>query len=189
MTNPVIHTILSRTSSPKLIEPGPTTDQLDAILACAQRAPDHARLKPWAFWLVQGEDRNTLGELFANAALADNPDSPSAKIEKCRAMPLRAPLLIVATCEPTATPKVPNYEQQLAVGAAIQNMQIAIASLGLGSIWRTGEMAEHPLVKTAFNLSEQGSIVGFLYVGTPEKPTVPQSVDPQYHVQQWPVKK
>lgn len=186
MTNPVIQTIQDRASSPKLTSPGPTTEQLEEILACAQRAPDHARLKPWNLWLIEGQDRNKLGQVFAEAILDTNPDAPDVKLDKCRSMPLRSPLMIVATCQPTPTPKVPDHEQVLAVGAAIQNMQIAISSLGLGSIWRTGEMSEHPHVKKAFGLDDNGVIVGFLYIGTPEKPTVKQEVDPRTNVKSWP---
>lgn len=66
MTNPVIQTIQDRASSPKLTSPGPTAEQIEEILACAQRAPDHARLKPWNFWLIEGQDRNKLGEEIIN---------------------------------------------------------------------------------------------------------------------------
>ena len=83
--------------------------------------------------------------------------------------------MIVAVWEPQANNKVPELEQILAVGAGVQNMQLAISALGYGSVWRTGEMAEAPLVKEAFNIGENGHIVAFLYVGTPEKtPTKPE---------------
>lgn len=164
--NTVIKLLQNRVSSPKLTAPAPNSDELQSILACAVRAPDHARLKPWQFHVMQGEALVKLGNLFAEAI---GSDVVQDKIEKCRNMPLRAPLMIVATCEPQDNAKVPALEQFLAVGAAIQNMQVAISSLGYGSIWRTGEMAQLSMVKDAFGLSENGEIVGFLYVGTPEK--------------------
>ena len=185
MSNQVIRTILDRVSSPKLTEPGPSNEQLEDILKCALRAPDHARLKPWKFWTLQDQALADLGHIFAKACLDANPDAPEDKVLKCQNMPLRAPLMIVATCEPTTTPKVPDYEQELAVGAAIQNMQIAISSLGLGSIWRTGEMAESARVKHAFGLSERGKIIGFVYIGTPEKPLAPQTVEIGSQVESW----
>lgn len=164
--NTVIELLQNRVSCPKLVAPAPNQDELEQILACALRAPDHARLKPWVYHIIQGEGLVKLGHIFVDAL--DN-DVAEDKLEKTRNMPMRAPLMIVAVCEPQENAKVPALDQILAVGAGIQNMQIAISSLGYGSIWRTGEMAYSSTVKDAFNVSEQGEIVGFLYVGTPEK--------------------
>jgi nitroreductase len=166
--NSVIELLKNRVSCPKLTSPGPKQDELEQMLACGLRAPDHARLKPWRFHVLQGVALNKLGEVFEQAASAGGEISEDKRV-KCRNMPLRAPLMIVAVCEPTMNPKVPEVDQLLAVGAAVQNIQLAANSLGYGSIWRTGEMATSKVVKNAFNLSLEGKIVGFLYVGTPEK--------------------
>lgn len=176
--NTVIDLIKNRASCPKLTGAGLTPSQIEQVMACAVRAPDHGRLKPWHFHLVQGDARIKLGHIFAQSAALKG-SAPDSKISKCRNMPLRAPMLIVAVCEPVENAKVPVMEQVLAVGAAIQNMQIAISSLGLGSIWRTGEMVESDLVKDAFNVSKKGSIVGFVYVGQPEK--APTTQQPNIH--------
>lgn len=167
--NTVIDLIKSRVSCPKLGGNAPSEDELEQILFCAMRAPDHARLKPWHFHVVKGEALNRLGGVFADAVLAQDSEVSEDKVAKCRNMPLRAPMMIVAVCEPINNPKVPEQEQVLAVGAAIQNMQIAISSLNYGSIWRTGDMAESQIVKDAFGLSKEGVIVGFVYIGQPEK--------------------
>ena len=167
--NTVIDLIKSRVSCPKLGGNAPSEAELDQILSCALRAPDHARLKPWHFHVVKGDALKRLGDVFAAAARSQDKNVSEDKVTKCRNMPLRAPMMIVAVCEPINNPKVPESEQSLAVGAAIQNMQIAISSLGYGSIWRTGEMAESNVVKEAFGLTTNGSIVGFVYVGQPDK--------------------
>lgn len=182
--NSVIELVKHRVSCPKLAGVAPSDEELNEIFACAVRAPDHARLKPWHFHVVRGQAREKLGELFVREAQA-NGVSIEDKLIKCRNMPLRAPLLVVAVCEPTINPKVPAQEQVLAVGAAIQNMQIAISSLGYGSIWRTGDMAESQVVKDAFGLSEQGSIVGFVYIGQPVKKPVLQTPDVNAYVSEW----
>lgn len=181
--NTVIQLLQNRVSCPKLAAPAPNEDELHAILGCALRAPDHARLKPWLFHVVQGDALVKLGDTFVSAL--DGQDVAQDKLEKTRNMPLRAPLMIVAVCEPQENTKVPAMEQILAVGAAIQNMQVAISSLGYGSIWRTGDMAHANVVKQAFNLSEQGEIVGFLYVGTPEKRPNTPNIEFGDYVKYW----
>jgi nitroreductase len=181
--NTVIELLQNRVSCPKLVAPAPNQDELQQILACALRAPDHARLKPWFYHVIQGEGLIKLGDIFAES-LADQPVAQD-KLEKTRNMPLRAPLIIVAVCEPQENTKVSALEQILAVGAAIQNMQVAISSLGYGSIWRTGDMAHAKVVKHAFDLSEQGEIVGFLYVGTPEKLPSKPNTSLEGYVKYW----
>ena len=45
----------------KLTEPGPSPEELDVILRCATRVPDHGKLTPWRIQVVQGEARGRLG--------------------------------------------------------------------------------------------------------------------------------
>lgn len=181
--NRIVELLQNRVSSPKLIEPAPANDELQDILACGLRAPDHGRLKPWRLHVVSGDGLDKLGVIFAKQAMESG--SVADKIEKCRNMPNRAPLLIVAVCEPVASAKVPEFEQVLSVGAAIQNMQIAISALGYASIWRTGEMAVAPSVIQSFSDKPNASIVGFIYVGTAEKELSAPDLDPAEYVKYW----
>ncbi|MFT6154544.1 MAG: nitroreductase [Bermanella sp.] len=182
--NTIIDLIKQRVSCPKLAGNAPSEQELHEILACALRAPDHGRLKPWHFHIVQGDARNKLGYVFEKAA-KESGVKLADKLMKCRNMPLRAPMIVVAVCEPILNVKISPEEQVLAVGAAIQNMQIAISSLEYGSIWRTGDMSESKIVKDAFGLSDAGSIVGFVYVGEPEKKPAVQKPDIQNRFSHW----
>jgi len=182
--NPVIDLVKNRVSCPKLTQPGPSEAEIEQILACALRAPDHGRIRPWRFHVVAGDSRESLGQVFADVA-QESGDCIEAKIEKCRNMPLRSPLMVVAVCEPQQNNKVPEIEQILAVGAAVQNMQIAISSLGYGSVWRTGEMADAKLVREAFDVSEQGRIVAFLYIGSAEKAPNKPELELSDYVSHW----
>ena len=181
--NRIVELLQSRASSPKLIEPAPANAELQDILACGLRAPDHGRLKPWRLHVLSSDGLTRLGDIFAQQAINDN--AAADKVEKCRNMPKRAPLLIVAVCEPVTNAKVPELEQVLAVGAAIQNMQIAISALGYASIWRTGEMALAKSVISSFSKHPAASIVGFLYVGTAEKTIQAPEIDLLSHVKYW----
>jgi len=164
--------------------PGPNRDELEQILSCGLRGPDHGRLKPWRFSIVRDSAREKLGGVFAQAALARG-DCSQAKVDKCRNMPLRAPVLLVAVCEPQLNSKIPLADQVLAVGAAVQNMQIAISALGYSSIWRTGDMVPAKEVREAFKVSDDGSIVAFLYIGTAQDSPKLPLVDLQPFVSDW----
>ncbi len=182
--NTIIELLQTRVSCGKLATPAPNDAELERILYCGLRAPDHGLLKPWRFHVVQDLARNKLGEIFASVASTQQ-DCPQSKLDKCLAMPLRAPLIVVVTCEPQLNTKIPLSDQLLAVGAAVQNMQVAISSLGYSSIWRTGDMAHAPVVKRAFNVGEQGSIVAFLYIGTAKVALKTPQIALQPYVTNW----
>ena len=78
---------------------------------------------------------------------------------------MRAPLIIVTISCPIAHPKVPELEQDLAAGCATHAMLIAAHAQGIGAVWRTGPMAEHPVVKQGLGLASNEKINAMLYVG------------------------
>jgi nitroreductase len=140
-------------------------DALNAIVEAGLRAPDHGQLRPWRIIVVEGEARNRLGDLFVEAKRASVPDHPEELLEKLRGKPLRAPLILIVASRTTVHPKVPEIEQLLSAGAVAQNMLIAAHALGLGAMWRTGEMAYHPHVHRGLGFEGEEKIIGFLYMG------------------------
>jgi hypothetical protein len=56
--------LLARRRSSKLMhlaEPAPTSAELDALIALAARVPDHGKLGPWRFVIIDGEARARAG--------------------------------------------------------------------------------------------------------------------------------
>ncbi len=170
----LLELIKTRVSTPKLGNPVPSREQLDEAFACAQRAPDHGRLRPWRFHVLSGDALVQLGELYVSAARQQNPALDHAQAERLRGMPLRAPMIVVVSCKVAVGHKVPVWEQLVAAGCATQNLQLALHAMGYGCMWRTGDMASDPLVKARFGLGEPDQIIGYLYVGTVQEP--PKSV-------------
>ena len=78
-----------------------------------------------------------------------------------------APCTILVSCVPNRThPKVKLLEEQLAVGAAVENLMLALASAGVGSIWATGRLVDSPQVRDLIGLIEpDSSIIAILTVG------------------------
>ncbi|MFV3334365.1 nitroreductase family protein [Pseudomonas sp. NY15437] len=178
--------LLNRVSHARLSEPAPTAEQLDRLFRSALRAPDHGQLRPWRFLTVAGEARTALGELFARAIAAKEPDGKPEALDKARAMPLRAPLLVVAVARLQDHPKVPEIEQWLAAGCAAHGIIQAAYVEGLGAMWRTGPLAFDPLVREGLGLAENERIVGFIYLGTPVgELRRPAPLDPAEFVSAW----
>ncbi|WP_339805496.1 nitroreductase [uncultured Marinobacter sp.] len=182
--NPVIEALLNRSSEPKLTTPAPPASVLEQAFACAARAPDHALLRPWRYLVVEGEGLQQLGSLFE--ASATDSDSERQR-EKLRAMPLRAPMVVVAIASPVSHPKVPVQEQNYSCAAGVAYLVLALHSAGFGAMWRTGDVAERARVREGLGLQPTESIVGFIYTGTvtAEKPAVPRAEVSQF-VSRWP---
>ena len=161
----------SRTSVPRLSDPAPSDEVLSNIYKAAFRAADHGILRPWRFLVIRAESRERLGDLFAQAARADNAAISPEKLESTRQKPLRAPLILVTVSSLKEHPKVPAFEQELSAAAATQNMLVAAHAQGVGAMWRTGAMAYHPLVMQGLGLAGHEKIIGFLYLGTIAGPT------------------
>ena len=121
-----ITALQQRNSSPRLSEPAPMGEDRNAIFQAALRAPDHARLRPWRFLTVEGDDRLTLGAKMASAAKFDNPDLDAAIYEKLKSAPLRAPLLVIVIAKISEHPKVPEVEQILSAGAAATKLLLSL---------------------------------------------------------------
>ena len=159
-----VDALLTRVSAPRLTGSVPDS-LLDDMLQAAHRAPDHAQLTPDRFLAVTGAGRAALGELMVAAKLAVVPDANAATLDKLRLKPLRAPMIIIGIASPTPHPKVPEVEQLLTAGIALQNMSAMAWAKGFGAIWRTGDLAYSKPLQAGLGLAVQEQIVGFLYIG------------------------
>ena len=162
-----IELLLERVSSPILQEPGPDDATLDIMFQAALRAPDHARLRPWRFLTISGDARHALGELLVRVAVAGQPDLSEEAQARIRATPLRAPTLVLAICSLKEHPKVPEIEQKMSLAAAVQSLLLAAHALGVGAIWRTGELCYQPALARGLGLADNEQLLGFVYLGTP----------------------
>jgi nitroreductase len=160
-----VDTILQRVSPAQLTGPAPSEAQRQTMLEAACRAPDHGRLQPWRFVLIDGAARERFGELLAQSLKRREPEASEARLAAERNKALRAPLIITAIATPRGD-RIPAVEQILAMGAAIQNLTLAAYALGFGAFWRTGAPAYDTEVRRAFGLASDDVIAGFIYVGT-----------------------
>ena len=175
-----LETIHSRHSvSPAFLgEPGPDDTTLGILLDAAARAPDHGCLRPWRFLVIRGDARARFGDLLAGALSRRDPAADPAALEKERAKPLRAPVVVaVAIRLQPDHPKIPAVEQILSAGAAVQNLLLAAQALGIGAKWVTGAGAYDAHVKAGLGLDRSDLIAGLVYLGRIEgtPPVVPHA--------------
>ena len=158
----LIHT---RHSIPKVkADPIPKA-LIEKLLSAAVQAPNHHRVRPWRFVVLQGKARDRLGELMADSFKNRNPDALEEVLGIERFKPLRAPLLIAVGVDKPSEPKVLEIENVCAAAAACQNLLLAAHALGLGAMWRTGPAALDPQVKAFLGFAPDQHLIGFLYIG------------------------
>lgn len=152
------------------VKPDPLQrDVIEKLLSAGAQAPNHYKVRPWRFVVLTGDGRKKLGDVMAASFSDRNPDAPAEGLDKTRALPLRAPVVIVVSADkPAPDSKAIEIENISAASAACQNILLAAHALGLGAIWRTGEWARDARVKDFFGLAADQHILGFIYVGYPE---------------------
>ena len=160
-----LEALTTRASAKTYGDTAPTQEHLATVLQAAVRAPDHGRLRPWRFMLIEGDQRRKFGEMLAASAKRRVPGLSDGDLQRERDKALRAPLIIVVACRIVPGTKVPAIEQILAAGAAAQNILLALHTLGYVAAWKTGEAAYDTEVKKALGFAADDHVVGFIYTG------------------------
>ncbi len=151
----------------EMIEPGPDTGQLQAILAAAARVPDHGKLFPWRFVVV--ENRAAFADQLLAIYRAGKPDAGRLELDAVEQFAAHAPCLVVVIASPKPS-HIPLWEQELSVGAACQNLVLAAHAHGFVANWLTGWAAFDDKVLAMLGGAAPERIAGFFFIGTQAKP-------------------
>lgn len=151
----------------RLVEPGPSPQQFEALMALAAAAPDHGLLTPWRFIVVPAAERHRLAEVFALALVDRDPGATLEQIESAREKAYRAPLLMVAVaCLGVREPDIPRLERMISMGAAVQNLLLGAHALGFGAGLTSGQAMKSPRMRALCGLAEGEYAVCCVNIGT-----------------------
>ncbi|KIC12366.1 nitroreductase [Leisingera sp. ANG-M1] len=168
--------LLSRRSRPAktLVAPAPTRDELQPILTAAARTPDHGKLEPWRFIVVEQPAMARLAALTEEAGtrLGKSPED----IAKGRSQFDQGQLAVVVVEVQKDSAKIPALEQTYSAGAVCLALLNAALAAGWGANWLSG-WASHDagFAKAAFDLAANERIAGIIHIATesaapPERP-------------------
>lgn len=157
-----------RSVGPRHLEaPGPSVEEVALLLEAADHAPDHGRLRPWRFRVLNNEARARLAQAFVRYRenAGGGRSTRDAELEAQRA--LAGPCLIsLAARIDERHVVVPPHEQWIAVGAALGNLMAAANALGYsGKILSGARTCDEGVRGMACHQCER--LVGFIYLGTP----------------------
>ena len=142
-------------------------EQIRALIEAAVWAPNHRLTEPWRFIVLRGAARERLGRAWAEVAAKKtrlHGEEREAFLRREAAKPARAPALIVVATRTDDDPIV-AAEDFAATAAGVQNLLLAAQGLGLGAMWRTGELAYAPEIKAHLEFEPSDRIVAIVYVG------------------------
>lgn len=162
----VLHFLATRrsTSAVTLATPAPSPEELDSLLRLATRVPDHGKLAPWRFVILDGEAKARFAAQLDALAHARDEPSAAAKLGK-----LKIPPLAVAVVSSPRQAAIPEWEQRLSAGAVCATLLYATLAMGYGANWITDWYAYDPEANAILGLSGQEKVAGFLLIGTPRE--------------------
>ena len=154
---------------PMLAEPGPDTEQIEALLACAARVPDHGKLAPWRFIVFSGASRERAGSIIADAYAAANPQAEAKRLDIERRR-FAAPVVVAVVSRAGPHVKIPEWEQVMSAGAVCMNLTVAATAMGFATSWLTEWYAYDRAVLARFSLGADEKVAGFIHIGTAPGP-------------------
>ncbi|GHG26851.1 nitroreductase family protein [Paracoccus aerius] len=163
-----------RSHPPKMLrEPAPDRAEILRLLTLAARVPDHGKLEPWRFVVLERPALDRLGPVLRDHVLGSGQDGAVA--DKA-ATAFASPAVVAVVSCPVASDKVPGWEQFLSAGAVCLGLVNAALASGWGAAWLTGPaVLDETFGRTHLGLSDNERLVGLVHLGSrgeapPERP-------------------
>lgn len=168
--------LLSRRSRPAkmLRAPAPDAATLTRLLTAAARVPDHGKLEPWRFIVIEPAALARLSALIT--ARGEALGMAAEAIEKAAQSFRDSPLVVAVVASPKPSDKIPDFEQLLSAGAVCLSLVNAALAQGFGACWLTGWPAfDRVFLAEGLGLEGHESLAGFVHIGScdtapPERP-------------------
>ncbi|MEL7300484.1 MAG: nitroreductase family protein [Pseudomonadota bacterium] len=150
--------------------PAPKKRELDVLLRIASRVPDHGKLEPWRFVVLEEKALRRIAE------------AAPPHIERIGAPSLAAsqyadsPFAVVVLESPKESEKIPAVEQTYSAGAVCLSLVNAALAGGWGAVWLSGALSHDPdFAAEAFGAEAHERVAGIIHIGRcaetpPERP-------------------
>jgi len=159
--------LLTRRSRPArtLGLPVPTRADLMPILTAAARVPDHGKLEPWRFMVLERPALARLASLAARRGAELGLDAD--RLTKGVAQFADTNLAILVIKRAVSTEKIAEIEQILSTGAVCVTLLNAALAAGWGANWLTGwGVTDVVMMRDGFGLAPGEWVAGMIHIGT-----------------------
>ena len=170
------------TSAVTLTGPGPSAEQLDQLIRLASRVPDHGKLAPWRFVILEGAAKARFAERLEALASGRGDAPAAAKLAKLKV----PPVAVAVISSPKTEAPIPQWEQVLSAGAAATTLLYAALAMGYGANWITDWYAYDAEAGAVLGLASAEQVAAFMLIGTArESPLERERPDRRALVTQW----
>ena len=149
-----------------LREPGPGAGEIDDLIRLAARVPDHGKLSPWRFIVLEGDGKAAYARKL-EAIAEGRPDSGKCLTKLSK---LKTPPVGIAVVSHVTPGEIPEWEQLLSAGAVCTTLLMAATAMGYGANWITDWYAYDERAREALGLAPAERIAGFVFIGTNTEP-------------------
>lgn len=159
--------LLTRRSRPAktLKAPGPDRDTVRTILTAAARTPDHGKLEPWRFVVLERAALQRLARLADVRGQALGMESD--RVAKGRDQFAQGQLCVAVIEVRKPSEKIPPLEQTYSAGAVCLALLNAALAAGWGANWLTGWPShDRAFVTEGLGLDDHERIAGLIFLGT-----------------------
>ena len=168
--------LLTRRSRPAktLSAPAPDRDALMTLLTAAARTPDHGKLEPWRFIVIDHAAMAPLAALVQSRGEALGYDADQIRKGRIQFDQGQLGVAVVEVQKPSD--KIPALEQTYSAGAVCLSLLNAALAAGWGANWLSGWPShDRTFLIQGLNLAPHERIAGIIYFGTetsvpPERP-------------------
>jgi len=159
--------LLTRRSRPAktLTTPVPDRDVLSQLLTAAARTPDHGKLEPWRFIVIDTAAMAPLAQLAQARGEALGMDAEQTA--KGRAQFDQGHLAIAVIEVQKPSEKIPPLEQTYSAGAVCLALLNAALAAGWGANWLSGWVShDREFMQQGLHLAPHERIAGLIHIGT-----------------------
>lgn len=166
-TPEVLRFLALRRSAPAITlnAPAPSEAEIADLIRLAARVPDHGKLVPWRFVVLEGDAKAAYADRLDQLAQSRGDATLSAKLAKLKV----PPLALVVISSPKAA-SIPEWEQLLSAGAVCTNLLYAATAMGYGANWITDWYSYDAEAGAILHMAEGERVAGFILIGTPREP-------------------
>jgi nitroreductase len=161
--------LLKTRRSPRVTDlaaPGPSTAEIETLLTIAARVPDHGKLAPWRFLVMQGERKQAFADALPAIFRKSHPDATEDQLKKEPQRFINSPLVVAVISRAAEHPRIPEWEQILSAGAVCMNLVVAAHALGYSAVWLTGWAAYERPALDLLGVAADERIAGYIHIGS-----------------------
>lgn len=163
----VLDFLLTRRSRPAkmLRAPAPDAATLTRLLTAAARVPDHGKLEPWRFVVIEPAALQRLAAVVTARGQTLGMDAD--KTTKAAQTLADSPLVVAVVAIERPSDKIPAFEQLLSAGAVCLSLVNAALAQGFGTCWLTGWPAyDRGFLTEGLGLEAHETLAGFVHIGS-----------------------